>query len=77
MEPSVPQIFAGPPSPCTKVCTLDGQGYCIGCLRTGTEIGQWLSMSAAEQWALVAELERRRKLFAGASSIAAAAPHQR
>ncbi len=49
-----------PPSPCTKVCTLDAQGFCAGCLRTGAEIGRWLSMSAAEQWALMAELERRR-----------------
>ena len=51
---------AAPPSPCTKVCTLDSQGYCAGCLRTGAEIGRWMSMSAAEQWALIAELQRRR-----------------
>jgi len=29
-------------------------------LRTGAEIGRWLSMSAAEQWALIAELQARR-----------------
>jgi predicted Fe-S protein YdhL (DUF1289 family) len=29
-------------------------------LRTGAEIGRWMSMSAAEQWALIAELQRRR-----------------
>jgi len=53
---------ARPPSPCTKVCALDAQGYCAGCLRTGAEIGRWLSMSATEQWALIAELRARRKL---------------
>jgi len=49
-----------PPSPCTKVRTLDAQGLCAGCLRTGAEIGRWMSMSAAEQWQLVEELDVRR-----------------
>jgi predicted Fe-S protein YdhL (DUF1289 family) len=50
----------GPASPCTKVCTLDGHGFCAGCLRTGAEIGRWLSMSATEQWQLIDELKVRR-----------------
>jgi len=29
-------------------------------LRTGAEIGRWLSMSAAEQWQLIGELKARR-----------------
>jgi len=51
-----------PPSPCTKVCALDAQGLCAGCFRTGAEIGRWMAMSVAEQWALIAELQERRKL---------------
>jgi uncharacterized protein len=50
-----------PPSPCINVCALDARGYCIGCLRTGAEIGRWMSMSATEQWQLIAELGERRK----------------
>ncbi len=50
-----------PASPCIKICSLDAQGYCIGCLRTGEEIGQWMSLSAADQWRLIAELEQRRR----------------
>ena len=50
-----------PPSPCINVCSLDGRGYCIGCLRTGAEIGRWLAMSGEEQWRLIAELAERRK----------------
>jgi len=50
-----------PPSPCINVCSLDANGYCIGCLRTGTEIGRWLAMSPAEQWRLIAELAQRRQ----------------
>ena len=57
-----------PPSPCTKVCTLDAQGFCAGCLRTGAEIGRWMSMSAVEQWQLIAELQNRRKLREPAQS---------
>jgi monothiol glutaredoxin len=52
-----------PPSPCIKVCRLDAQGYCIGCLRTGDEIGRWLSMSPAEQWQLLAVLAGRRRIY--------------
>jgi uncharacterized protein len=48
-----------PPSPCTQVCVLDGQGLCSGCRRTAAEIGRWTSMSPAEQWRLVAELRTR------------------
>ena len=51
-----------PPSPCINVCTLDVRGLCTGCLRSGEEIGRWMSMSAEEQWRLLEVLEERRKL---------------
>lgn len=54
-----------PRSPCTKICSLDERGYCRGCLRTGAEIARWMSMSAAEQWRVMAELERRRERAQG------------
>ncbi len=31
-------------TPCIGVCTLDPQGYCDGCRRTGAEIAMWSSM---------------------------------
>jgi hypothetical protein len=47
-------------SPCTKVCVLDPvTGFCIGCGRTGEEIGAWTSMSDDAQRALVAQLPER------------------
>ena len=49
----------GPPSPCTKVCVLDERGFCIGCRRTAAEVGRWTTMSPAEQWQLIAELQTR------------------
>ncbi|HEY7887666.1 MAG TPA: DUF1289 domain-containing protein [Steroidobacteraceae bacterium] len=64
-EAHPPEGWDRPRSPCTRICSLDEQGYCIGCLRTADEIGRWTSMSAAEQWRVVAELEKRRELAPG------------
>ena len=36
-------------SPCIGVCTLDDDGLCDGCLRTGDEIAAWLAMAEAER----------------------------
>lgn len=48
------------PSPCNKVCVLDPvTGWCIGCGRTGDEIGAWLAMREAERATLVALLPER------------------
>jgi len=49
---------AGPVSPCMNVCVLDAERVCIGCHRTLDEIARWGRMSAAEQWMVVARLER-------------------
>jgi len=37
-------------SPCIKVCTFDDSGeYCIGCLRTATEMRDWYIMTDIEK----------------------------
>lgn len=37
-------------SPCVGVCRLDQvTGFCLGCGRTGEEIGAWISMSEAQR----------------------------
>jgi uncharacterized protein len=36
-------------TPCIGVCTLDPNGYCDGCARTGDEIADWLSLSEPER----------------------------
>jgi predicted Fe-S protein YdhL (DUF1289 family) len=47
-------------SPCNKVCVLDPvTGFCIGCGRTGDEIGGWIGMTDAARAALVAALPDR------------------
>jgi predicted Fe-S protein YdhL (DUF1289 family) len=47
-----------PSSPCLNVCVLDERRCCRGCRRTLDEIVRWAGMSAAEQWAVIARLER-------------------
>lgn len=54
-----------PESPCVGVCTMDGEGYCIGCLRSLDEIAEWGRMSSEEQWAVVRELPRRESTVDG------------
>lgn len=36
-------------TPCIGVCSLDADGSCLGCLRTGAEIGAWLAMDDAQR----------------------------
>jgi predicted Fe-S protein YdhL (DUF1289 family) len=42
------------------VCVLDEHDCCAGCRRTVREIARWGRMSAAEQWSVVARIERLR-----------------
>lgn len=48
-----------PASPCVNICTLDEHDVCTGCLRTLDEIGAWGTLSAEEQWRIVAALPAR------------------
>jgi hypothetical protein len=43
-----------------NICVLDADRCCTGCGRTLDEIARWGGMSAAEQWAVIARLERVR-----------------
>jgi predicted Fe-S protein YdhL (DUF1289 family) len=45
-------------SPCVKICFIEN-GFCIGCLRSMTEIRQWPIMSQEAQEHLLEQLERR------------------
>ena len=49
------------PSPCVSVCELDGEGVCIGCLRTAAEIAAWPAMDPADQRRLLSLLAVRRR----------------
>jgi predicted Fe-S protein YdhL (DUF1289 family) len=60
---------AAPVSPCMNICVLDASRTCIGCLRTLDEIARWGRMSAAEQWQVIARLERVRKQQAAAAAV--------
>lgn len=36
-------------TPCIGICRLDARGYCVGCQRSGEEIGRWRGMDDAER----------------------------
>ena len=51
-------------SPCIGVCTLDGEGNCLGCYRSSAEIARWGQMDDDERLHLMEvvlpEREERR-----------------
>jgi len=49
-------VSAAPLTPCIGLCRLDGQGLCLGCQRTGEEIGRWAHMSDSERWVFMREV---------------------
>jgi predicted Fe-S protein YdhL (DUF1289 family) len=55
------------------VCVLDDHGCCKGCRRTVTEIARWSRLSAIEQWAVIARIERVRAEERCAATAAASA----
>jgi predicted Fe-S protein YdhL (DUF1289 family) len=47
-------------TPCIKICVIDPvSGFCIGCGRTGAEIGGWTGLSSAERRAVMDTLPAR------------------
>ena len=53
---------AYPESPCISRCVIDPKaGWCEGCYRTLDEIASWSAMTLDERWAVLHEVERRRK----------------
>jgi len=47
-------------SPCIKLCEVDANGICRGCLRTLAEIGAWRDASDIERRAILAAVAARR-----------------
>lgn len=61
-DPAAP--FAEIESPCIGTCTLGPRGLCIGCFRSASEIGDWLSYSAEQRRSIMRDLpERANALF--------------
>jgi predicted Fe-S protein YdhL (DUF1289 family) len=46
-------------SPCIRICRLDEQQICIGCLRSSEEIGRWGAASDAEKLDILARIRQR------------------
>ena len=51
------------PSPCIGVCRMDAADrWCMGCLRSRDEIGDWGGMADREKLALWTQLAHRRSV---------------
>ena len=62
-------------SPCINVCRMDERsGWCEGCLRTLDEIAFWSVLDDDDKRAVLAELTRRRMLWAARAGLPPAAP---
>lgn len=49
-----------PLTPCIQLCVLDNEtGLCLGCGRTGEEIGAWGSLDNADRRTIMAQLPDR------------------
>ena len=63
--PSPPDANAHVPSPCIGVCRMDpADRWCVGCLRSRDEIGQWGQMTSREKLALWADITQHRAALA-------------
>ncbi|EIM01453.1 nudix hydrolase family transmembrane protein [Rhodanobacter denitrificans] len=51
-----------PLTPCIGTCRLDARGYCVGCRRTGEEIGRWRAMGDAERLRVMREILPLRRV---------------
>ena len=62
MSASKPSLAALPvASPCINVCQMDdATGWCVGCLRSLDEIGNWSRLDDASKRAVCAQLPQRR-----------------
>ena len=61
--PNDPLPTETPPlTPCIGTCRLDIRGYCVGCQRSGEEIGRWRAMSDAERLHVMRNILPLRKL---------------
>ena len=58
-------LTQAPLSPCILICTLDDEKCCLGCGRTLAQISAWSRMSASEQWAVIDELDARKRAAGG------------
>ena len=47
-------------SPCTKICKINSEGYCIGCKRSLEEIKNWIRYSDLDKKKIIETLKTRR-----------------
>ncbi len=59
------QVYRAVLSPCIGICTIEDDGLCAGCHRTGTEIAQWLTMNDDARLRMMDEVLPQRAAHRG------------
>ncbi|WP_036591910.1 DUF1289 domain-containing protein [Oceanospirillum maris] len=49
-------------SPCSNICALNDEGFCIGCYRDGNEIRLWSTYSNEQKRQVLNSCQRRASL---------------
>lgn len=58
-------------SPCIGTCVLDPKsGFCLGCFRTGDEIGAWMGLSDGNKKRVISKAQARQAQLTAASKTA-------
>ncbi|RCK48798.1 DUF1289 domain-containing protein [Thalassospira profundimaris] len=58
-------------SPCIGTCVLDPKsGFCLGCFRTGDEIGAWMGLSDGNKKRVISKAQSRQAQLTAASKTA-------
>jgi predicted Fe-S protein YdhL (DUF1289 family) len=56
-------------TPCIKTCVIDpASGFCIGCGRTGAEIGAWMTLHPGQRREIMAHLPERLRTMTSRAS---------
>jgi len=58
-------------SPCIGTCVLDPKsGFCLGCFRTGDEIGAWMGLSDGNKKRVISKAQSRQAQLTAANKTA-------
>ncbi len=61
-------------SPCISVCQLDGaKTYCVGCLRTVSEIAAWPHLTEVQKILLLAIVQKRKAALSVPAAVSGGA----
>ncbi|MDQ3040640.1 MAG: DUF1289 domain-containing protein [Pseudomonadota bacterium] len=59
------ELYRAVLSPCIGICTIEDDGLCAGCHRSGTEIAKWLTLNDEARLRMMDEVLPQRAAYRG------------